>query len=274
MTKISVVITGASGFIGSSLVTKLNLNDKLEVIPVSRSADRKSNAFITNYCNTPKGDILFHLAENSDRSFVNNSNEKYLNESKVIIEELIKKKYKQIVYCSSSSLYGDKNTKPNKEKNESQSYDNYTQLKLSNEKKIIEAGGIVIRLSNVIGPGMSNNNVLSDIFKQVNASNSLNILNGSSVRDFIFIDDVVNALERLISKNDSGVFNLGSGIGTSISELAELIINTCNKKIVVKSLSNSSSISYNVLDIRKIKNFLDWEPKFSLKKSIKLLIKK
>jgi UDP-glucose 4-epimerase len=274
MNKISVVITGASGFIGSSLVTKLSSNNKLLVIPVSRSGDKKSHVIVSNYSNSPKGDILFHLAENSDRSVVNNSSEKYLNESKVIVEELIKKKYKKIIYFSSSSLYGDNNKIPNKEKTEFYDYDNYTHLKLCNEKKILEAGGMVIRLANVIGPGMSNSNVLSDIFKQVNVSNSVNLLNGFSVRDFIFIDDVINVLERLIYKSESGVFNLGSGVGASINELAKLIINTSDKQIVVNSPSNSSSISYNVVDIGKIKNFLDWEPKFSLKQSIKLLTKK
>ena len=205
MKKISVVITGASGFIGSSLVDKLRLNEKLEVIPVTRSPGEESNYLVSDYKNTPHGDVLIHLAENSNKSIINSASEEYINSSKKTLEALIKKKYSQIIYFSSSLVYGEKNLGPFKEEFETYRHDNYTGLKLSNEEKVISAGGMVIRLANVIGPKMSSKNVLSDILRQIKCSNSVSLINGSAVRDFIFIGDVVNVIEKIIDKNLSGV---------------------------------------------------------------------
>ena len=253
MKKISVVITGASGFIGSSLVEKLRLNEKFEVIPVSRSPGEESNFVVRDYKNTPHGDVLIHLAENSNKSIINSASKEYINSSKKTLEALISKKYSQIIYFSSSLVYGEKNLGPFKEEFKTYRNDNYTDLKLSNEDKVISAGGMVIRLANVIGPKMSSKNVLSDILRQIKCSNSVSLINGSAVRDFIFIGDVVNAIEKLLYKNLSGVFNLGSGVGTSINHLAELMIREHSKKIDFNSNSNSSLNSYNVLDTSKLK---------------------
>jgi UDP-glucose 4-epimerase len=271
--ELSVIVTGASGFIGSALVDKLKSCSNFNVIPVSRHC--KDNLFIKvdNYKQTPKGDVLVHLAENPYRIDINQNCNNCINESGKILDALIDKSYKKIIYCSSSAVYGEESSIPLEEKSFVYSNDNYSKLKLDNEKKIIDTGGIVVRLANVIGPGMSNKNVLSDIINQIQLDGPVRVRNGAPIRDFIWIDDVVTALEVLISKADSGVFNIGSGKGLSIIELAEEVLKVSNKNKSAISMDDSGKYSYNVLNISKMKKLLGWTPKFSLTQSIKLIIK-
>ncbi|MBL08918.1 MAG: hypothetical protein CL402_00105 [Acidiferrobacteraceae bacterium] len=269
---LSVVVTGASGFVGSALVKKLRSSRNFEVIPVSRSTVNDSYINVDNYRETPAGDVLVHLAENSDRTFVNEAGEDYINESGEILDSLIANRYGKIIYCSSSSVYGDRSNKPVTEESPVYFDDNYTRLKLTNEQKIISTGGIVARLSNVVGPGMATNNVLSDILLQVHEGAPITVKKEDPVRDFVWINDVVSALEVLISKAESGIFNVGTGKGVSIKELAEIVLNAVGQAENVKSLSISRSLSYNVLDIGKMRQLLNWSPKLTLSQSIKLMI--
>ena len=91
-------------------------------------------------------------------------------------------------------------------------YDTYSDIKLKSEQLVSESKGNILRLANVYGPGMSNKNVLSKIINKGNLNESINLYNGSSIRDFIWIDDAIQAIVKVIKsdQNDS-IFNIGSG---------------------------------------------------------------
>lgn len=272
---VSVVVTGASGFVGGSLVKKLLTSNDIEVIAVSRSRCGKSHIKVNDYRDTPIGDVLVHLAENPDRINVNKSGDSEVDESAAVLDTLITKGYGKIIYCSSAVVYGDLATEPNSEDSSVYCNDNYTKLKLSNEQKVMNVGGVVIRLTNIIGSGMAKNNVLSDILSQLNGNEVVTVRNERPVRDFIYIDDVVEALETLIIEGEAGVYNIGSGIGVSIKQLAELVLHVAGKShAVVKSLATSPLLSYNVVNINKMKSLYGWSPKLSLEQSIKNMVTK
>jgi len=98
---------------------------------------------------------------------------------------------------------------------------------------------------------------------------------GSQLRDYIFIDDLVNAyLLAGVSKNASGqIFNVGSGVGTKFKDMTDSIIEIVGKgkKINVPWPENYHNIETGdyVTDISKIKKLLGWEPKISLYKGLK-----
>jgi UDP-glucose 4-epimerase len=271
----SVVVTGASGFIGSALIQRLKCESDIDVIPVSRSSIDKSNVYVDDYCETPVGTVLVHLAEESDRLRVNKAGDSYLNKSGMTLDSLIAKGYKNIIYCSSAVVYGDAGNVPYTEELQVYPYDNYTLMKLSNEQKVINAGGIVARLANVIGPGMANNNVLSDILSQLSNPKVLCVHNDKPIRDFICVDDVVIALMRMIIGGGSGIYNIGTGVGISIREMANMALKSTGESVrEVKSHTESSTYSYNVIDIGKMVNTYKWVPKITLKESIEKLIRK
>ena len=99
---------------------------------------------------------------------------------------------------------------------------------------------------------------------------------GSQLRDYIFIDDLVNAyLLAGISPNAKGnVFNVGSGVGTEFKDMVDLLIEMVGKgkKIEVPWPENYHNIETGnyITDISKIKSLLNWEPKVSLRDGLKV----
>lgn len=89
---------------------------------------------------------------------------------------------------------------------------------------------------------------------------------GTVVRDFIYIQDVVEAIENALLKNEAlGEINVGSGSGTSINDLLNTIEIVTNKKTNRNYLpSRNFDVPVNVLDVTKAKNLLGWSPKTSL----------
>lgn len=267
----SIVITGATGFIGRALCKRLEEKKEFSIIKVTRSTKLKSGfCHVTSYQKTPPGDILIHLGEDPDRSSVNKIGDKYRVKTGYIMESLLKKGYKNIIYCSSSVVYGDKGTEAYKEDMITFANDTYSQAKLENEKRILSSNGIVVRFSNVIGYGMSKNTVLQDILRQIPEKGSLKIFNTQPIKDFILIDDVVDAIINLINKDASGIFNIGSGVATSIYNLIELVLDQNDQHgREIKSTITNPEYSYNVLNIDHIKKATGWKPKFTLSQSLK-----
>lgn len=272
---ISVVVTGASGFIGHALVKKLGAAPHFDVIPVSRTCKDKSFFCVNSYYDAPVGDVLVHLAEDSSRPRVNQAGESYIEQAKNTMGALIGKGYSKIIYCSSAVVYGNAGHVPYTEASTVYPVDNYSRLKLDNESSVIDAGGIVVRLANVIGPGMAENNVLSDIIAQLHNDKPVSIRDGTPVCDFIWLDDVICALMKLIVSDGAGVFNIGTGVGISIIEMAELAVKAADKgSQSVASLAESSRASYGVIDIGKMSRLYGWSPKWTLDQSIQYMVSK
>ena len=95
---------------------------------------------------------------------------------------------------------------------------------------------------------------------------------GSPVRDFIYVSDTVEAtVKALHYSGEERIFNIGSGMGTSINQLVAIIQEVTGKHCeVVYSSPRSSAVPANVLDISKAKRELDWDPKVRLRDGIAL----
>ena len=269
-----IVITGATGFIGSALCKKLEEKKEYSIIKVTRSQKLKSGfCHVTSYQQTPPGDILIHLGEDPDRSRVNKMGDSYLEITDQVMESLIKKGYKKIVYCSSSIVYGNQGKNLYSENMPTYADDIYTTVKLENEERVLRSGGIVARISNVIGSGMSKNNVLSDILSQLPGKDSLTIRNINPIQDFISVDDAVDAIASLLKNDISGIYNIGSGVGTSINKLIELVLSVSEQDDrEIKSTIKNAGFSYSVLNIEKIKKITGWTPKYLLSQSVKKML--
>ena len=268
-----IVITGATGFIGKTLCRSLENVTGYSVVPVTRKKNKPGFYFSSDYRDAPPGDVLVHLGEDSDRARINSTGEAYRRESGEVVDSLLDCGYKIVIYCSSAVVYGDSGTKPYTEKMPVYPVDTYSQAKLENEERVLNAGGSVIRLANVIGPGMAVNNVLSDILAQMTAAGPVTVRNGRPIRDFVWVDDVAQALISLVQKQDPGIYNVGTGVGVSIQELAEMFITIAGKdQKEVHSMASSSGHSYNVVDIEKMKSTFGWSPTVTLSRSIRSLV--
>lgn len=136
---------------------------------------------------------------------------------------------------------------------------------------------VVFRYQNVYGPGQSLKNpytgILSIFSTQIKNSNDLNIFeDGLETRDFVFIDDVVEATILGIEKNEANfeIFNVGNGKGTSVLEVAESLKKYYKSDIEIKVTGSYrvGDIRHNVADLSKIESTLGFHPKFDFQNGV------
>ncbi len=114
-------------------------------------------------------------------------------------------------------------------------------------------------------------------FKENIQNNSPLIIfgDGSAIRDFVHIDDVVNAIILSISHSKNSLCNIASGISTSISELAQIMIALSDKDIKISNESlRSGEIMFSSSDIFLAKEILKFTPKITLKHGLEQFMSK
>lgn len=136
--------------------------------------------------------------------------------------------------------------------------------------KALNIDGIALRYQNVYGPGQSLSNpytgLLAVFSNLVRQGRDLNIFeDGQESRDFVYIDDVVDATAACINNSVTGVaaYNVGSGVRTTVSEVAQAVIKYYNAKVQVNISGDFrvGDIRHNVADITAIKSVSGFEPK-------------
>ena len=136
---------------------------------------------------------------------------------------------------------------------------------------------VAFRYQNVYGPGQSLSNpytgILSIFSTRILNRNDLDIYeDGLESRDFVYIDDAVDATILGIEKDKANghVFNVGSGVATTVKEVAESLKKSYNSDINI-SISRKfrfGDIRHNVADLKKVKDILGFVPKYDFQKGI------
>jgi nucleoside-diphosphate-sugar epimerase len=260
----TIVITGASGFIGRYLHAHL-IASGAAVVAVSRK-NRTGMLHVEDYRHSPDGDVLIHLAEEPDRALVNGAGEVYLQTSASLVTALARRKFPRLVYISSGAVYGDKCQHPCKSSDTVVANDVYSRAKLINEDIVLASGGAVARLANVYGEGMAASNVISDIIAQIPTADSLKVRDETPIRDYLHVNDLVQSLEKFASSDYCGVINIATGVGTSVRRVAEIALSAAGQagRQIVSSGSMKRPVSTNILDITETNSVLGWTPRIGL----------
>ncbi len=266
-----VVITGASGFLGGAVLRHL-AEAGLDCVGVSRR-DVPGLHRVTSYAETPGGDCLIHCAETNDRSVVNAGGALIEAETRRTLYELLAGSYRHIIYMSSAVLYGDQWMTPRKVSDPVEVVDSYTRIKHESEQAVLDKGGAVVRLANLYGPGMAAGTVLSHILGQLGSNEPIRLKDTNPVRDFLWIEDAADAVVQMVGAPIQGIFNVGSGVGTSIRDLAQGVLEAANQpEREILSTQVGTRESCIVLDITKTLSQLDWHPSVSLNEGLTHLI--
>lgn len=270
----TVVVTGASGFIARAVLRELDARGA-DFVAVSRkpAGFGRREAIVQSYHQTPPGDVLLHLAESSNQSTIEQIGHDYVTEVTGLVDGLIEKSFSRVVYASSAVVYGTSDLRPQVPEAATEPTYVYARSKFENERRVVKAGGVVARISNVYGPGMSTENVVSRVLEQLPNDGDIHIIDDNPVRDFIWVDDVARGLADMALDTTSGVFNLGTGIGTSIRDLAELAVRLAGPRRRELLPSHPSQIvNVRVLDITGTTAAFGWRPVVSLEQGLGLLI--
>ena len=147
--------------------------------------------------------------------------------------------------------------------------------------KSLDISAIALRYQNVYGPGQSLSNpytgILSIFSTRMLNNNPINIFeDGQESRDFVFIDDVVDATLLAIQDNriQSAAMNVGSGVSTSVQTVADSLkrMYQSDVKISVSGNYRLGDIRHNKADISKIKECLGFVPKVSFEDGLKKFV--
>ncbi len=193
----------------------------------------------------------------------------------------------RIVYSSSASVYGNPRILPIAEDERPHTFSPYSVSKLAGEnycRAFYETYGIpvaALRYSNVYGPKQSPNNpycgVISKFIEAIDLGRAPQLHgDGQQTRDFTYVGDTVEAtLTALLSPKSEGlVFNLGTGIETSVVGLCEKIIERMGSAIEYEHIDRRDidNIRRRVLNIELIRTRLRWQPQIGLHEGLKRTI--
>lgn len=141
----------------------------------------------------------------------------------------------------------------------------------------IGIAGVAFRYQNVYGPGQSLKNpytgILSIFSTQIKNGNGINIFeDGKESRDFVFIDDVVDATILGLEKEEANnqVFNVGTGVATDVITVAESLSKNYGVEVPITISGNYrlGDIRHNFADLTKINSTLGFEPKFTFEQGL------
>lgn len=140
----------------------------------------------------------------------------------------------------------------------------------------------IVRLAHTYGPGMSltDGRVQADFLRNViNNEDIIMKSTGESIRTYTYISDAITAIFKILLDSKDVVYNVSTENGkTSIKQLAELLANLSNTKVIMDikagdaNKKGTSSFTEGILSSSKIKNELHWETKYSLNEGFKRTI--
>ncbi len=134
-------------------------------------------------------------------------------------------------------------------------------------------GGLtILRPSNIYGPGQALRagfGIIPTLLERARDGSKVTIWgDGSSVRDYLYIDDMVAAC-RLALAGPNGVYNIGAGVGTSLNELIQQVQEVTGRVLLVERQSaRASDVGRIVLDTARAKEVLGWGPSVGLREGL------
>lgn len=302
-----VCVTGGAGFVGSNLVNRLSeMGAYVTIIDDLFTGDinniesrfyrfhRRSVADFNDVDIFKEQDIIFHLAARNIIASTKNPIEDYntnIGGTLNILMATRNTNVQKMVYTSSASVYGNPKYLPINEDDGINLLTPYAVSKYAGEgycMAFYESYRLpitVLRLSNVYGPRQSPSNpycgVVAKFMDKIKSGGTVEIHgDGLSTRDFTYIDDVVDALLLAgeFSKADGEVFNVATGIETSINTLVDRIGDLYEYQYPPAPMTKKTyidrrdidNIRRRVMNVEKIRRKLGWTPKITLEDGLRL----
>ena len=279
------VILGAAGFIGTNLAISLATDKSNRTVLVDKQFEYFETIKSLNLSNTvyktsslavdcdfdalvQGKDVVYHLLSTTVPTTSNQHISEELNEnvllSAKLFEACVRQGVKKLVFISSGgTVYGKESECPLDEKTPTNPITSYGLQKVTIEKLLYLYNYMygldyrIIRLANPYGPYQRPNGVLGAVttftYKALKNEEIQVYGDGSVVRDFIYIDDAVRGIQKIVAGDDRHhTFNLGCGYGTSIKQVLETIERALGIQLNIKyTEARKVDVPVNYLDIKR-----------------------
>jgi nucleoside-diphosphate-sugar epimerase len=277
-----ILVTGFSGFIGKYLLERLSLtNHELILLDITNGFDICDWEQVKHIEGL---DLIVHLA---NLSFVPASYEQpkkfyesnYLSTLNML--ELCRVNNAKLIFFS-SYVYGHPHYQPIDENHPIQAFNPYAQTKVICESlcegynRDFKVPITIFRPFNIYGKGQNLNFLIPSIIQQAN-NGSIVIKDDRPKRDYIHVEDIVEAVMATIESNNTSllkIYNLGTGVSYSVKEIVDMVkgLFTSEIEYLCTNESRLNDVMDTIADISKIKMELNWEPKISILDGLRKMI--
>ena len=257
----NILVTGSAGFIGGHLVERLrSLGHSVvgvDLLPGDYQFDICNKVSLDRLFEKECPDLVFHLSANTnvplsvkDPLFDFRSLQGALN----VIDKRV-----PLIFTSSSFVYGNTPNRPTREVEPFHLSAPYGIVKHTIEQYLAFYGfpHVIVRPATVYGPRQVKG-AMADYIDKILEGGSAEIY-GEKTRDYIYVSDVVDALILLMEHLDGEVYNIGTGVETSLNRLYEML----GGRTPILKEGRDGEVVNQSLDCSKLRS-LGWSPKVSL----------
>lgn len=278
----TLLITGANGFMGQSIVK--NLMGEFDITATGRqdksvvpnvdyvSADFSDTNFVPAF-NNHKFDYIIHVGacvshDNTNKNLISANCLGIMN-----VADLAIKNNAKIIFISGVPVIGTPIQIPITENHPTNPISVYHASKLFGEYITGIYNGISLRIPSPIGVGMPDNKILPVFISNAIKNRDITLMgNGGRIQNYIDVADIANAVRNIINsdKNISGVYNLAGAHSYSNLELAQICIDVCKSHSnIVFSGTDALENDKWVISTSKAYNDFGFVPKIDIRETIK-----
>ncbi len=294
-----VLVTGGAGFIGSHLVDRLVMEGHEAVVVDNLATGKRRNINraarfykmdiqswrLERVFRNERPNVVMHLAAQMD---VRKSVEDPMFDAQVnvlgtlnVLQQAVRHGVRKVIFSSSGgAIYGEQEIYPAPEVHVTKPLSPYGLSKLCGEQylsyyqRVSGLQAVSLRYANVYGPRQDPEGEAGvvAIFIQKMLNNEQAVINGNGrqTRDFVFVDDVVEANLAMMGQETQGTYNVGTGVETSINDLFRILIqhtnSTCKE---IHGPAKKGEQARSVIDSTKLRHEVSWEPRADLSDGLK-----
>jgi nucleoside-diphosphate-sugar epimerase len=276
----SILVTGASGFVGRRLVEALRRRGETVVTHSSRDGDLARMR--------PQARDVRHVYHLAAKTYVPDS---WIRPQE-FYEVNVLGTVNVLEYCRengasltlvSSYVYGRPERLPIPEDHPLRAFNPYGHSKLLAEqtaqfyRENYGARVTIVRPFNLYGPGQPDQFLIPTLIRQAlsPAPDAIAVADLRPKRDYIYVDDLVDLLILAGAESEPGVYNAGTGVSTSVQEVAECIVALAgaNKPVVSRQEERPNEVLDTVADITRARTHLGWQPTVGLREGLARIIR-